>query len=214
MCCEIFPQCLLCVCVWQGWRGDATQLVGSQFPKPRPQQWKPGILTTRLPGNSLSVLILKRVYHDCTWNFVKCCCWICWDDQVERLYWLSSKLRQAETLEYSGELGLLESLWGNSWKSGAIKVEVVVAEIQSKPSEWLDWQVSSALKKMKTESLYTLADPTWKRRVFSEVSRCPTRNATLLTHQTLLSSFLVFQFQNLLGWQLSEPPQQALGASF
>ena len=104
-------------------------------------------------------------------------------------------------------------IMGNSWKSGAIKVEVVVAEMQSKPSEWLSWQVSSALKKMKTESLYTLADPTWKRRVFSEVSRCPTRNATLSTHQTLLSSFLVFQFQNLV-WQLSEPPRQALGASF
>ena len=70
-------------CVWRGWRGDAARLVGSQFPKPRPQQWKPGILPTRPPGNSLSVLILKRVYHECMWNFVKCCCWICWDDQVE-----------------------------------------------------------------------------------------------------------------------------------
>ena len=36
--------------------GHTMQLVGSQFPNqglnPRAQQWKPGILTTRLPGNS------------------------------------------------------------------------------------------------------------------------------------------------------------------
>ena len=48
--------------LWQGWRGDAGQLVGSQFPKPRPQQWKPGVLPTRLPWNSLSVPILKREF--------------------------------------------------------------------------------------------------------------------------------------------------------
>ena len=43
-------------------RGPGCTACGIYFPKPRPQQWKPGVLPTRLPWNSLSVPILKREF--------------------------------------------------------------------------------------------------------------------------------------------------------
>ena len=71
LCCEIFslyPFLKIFIYLFLLF-GHAVQLVGSQFPNPRPWQWKPGILTTRPPGNSLSVPIFKR-------EFTLSGCWI------------------------------------------------------------------------------------------------------------------------------------------